>query len=318
VGRSLAFADADVIRTLQNAFVPVTGDDWYQRRRQDKVGEFFRKVSDQSERRGASTRQALYCFTADGDLIGFGKGYQADYVKNVLKDALAKWQALPESKRKPKPFNEDPGKPDPQFDRRPPEGTVIVRVYARELEHEGASYKKAAPHNGIGMNQASLDHLWIKPEEAKALITSLTPGEKITLPPTLIRRIARFHLVDNTRGEPDFWPDIGKTELSATVESVKKGILTLKLSGSFQLKRGDMGFEGTLGGSIAYDTGKRTWVKFELTAVGEHWGQSTYCHGARPGKAPVGIATVLADGKQEADKIPPQAARDIGTYFGND
>ena len=31
-------------------FIAVTGDDWYQRRREDAEGEFFRKISDQAGR----------------------------------------------------------------------------------------------------------------------------------------------------------------------------------------------------------------------------------------------------------------------------
>ena len=39
-----AFADPEIIRMANDDYVPVTGDDWYQRRRQDQEGEFFRKV----------------------------------------------------------------------------------------------------------------------------------------------------------------------------------------------------------------------------------------------------------------------------------
>ena len=46
-GRVSAFADREIIRLAAEDFVPVTADDWYQRRRQDAEGEFFRKVADQ-------------------------------------------------------------------------------------------------------------------------------------------------------------------------------------------------------------------------------------------------------------------------------
>src|SRR6478672_1245892 len=54
-------------------FVPVTADDWYQRRRQDAEGEFFRKVADQGPRKGegGSTRQGIYCLTAAGQLLNY-------------------------------------------------------------------------------------------------------------------------------------------------------------------------------------------------------------------------------------------------------
>ena len=54
----------------QEQFVPVTADDWYQRRRQDAEGKFFRQVADQGPRKGqgGSTRQGIYVLTADGEL----------------------------------------------------------------------------------------------------------------------------------------------------------------------------------------------------------------------------------------------------------
>ena len=50
-------------------FVAVSADDWYERRRQDAVGAFFRKVADQGPRKGAGggTRQGIYCLTADAN-----------------------------------------------------------------------------------------------------------------------------------------------------------------------------------------------------------------------------------------------------------
>ena len=48
----LAFSDPEIIKLATEDFVPVTGDDWYQRRRQDAEGEFFRKVADQGPRKG--------------------------------------------------------------------------------------------------------------------------------------------------------------------------------------------------------------------------------------------------------------------------
>lgn len=319
-GRGLAFADPEVVRTLQTAFVPATGDDWYRRRQKDAVGDFFRKVADQSPRKGegGSTRQGLYCFTADGELLAYRNSFDPDAVKALLKQALDKWQGLSDATRKPKPFKADKGKADPQFDRAVPEGALVIRVHARELERDGNSYREAAPRGGRP-NLASLDHLWLKSDEWKALMPpGATPGAKFPMPPALLQRILRYHFVDNTRGEPPMWnqDSIKKAELSMEVESVKKGVVTLKASGSFHLEGNDLGFQGTIGGTLVYDA--RGFQRFDLVAVGDHWGQGTYTHGARPGKAPVGIAFVLSDGKSEADKIPPQAARDPGSYFGTE
>lgn len=73
MGRELTFADAKIIELVNKNFVPVAMDDWFQRRRQDAEGDFFRKVADQGPRKGSGggTRQGIYAFTADGKLLQY-------------------------------------------------------------------------------------------------------------------------------------------------------------------------------------------------------------------------------------------------------
>src|SRR5262245_33817025 len=96
-------------------FVPVAADDWYQRRRQDAEGEFFRKVSNQSPRKnaGSSTRQGIYMFTAEGHLLGFRNHRDPSVMRSVLQQALKEWRKLPAEQRKPGAVKvDDLGKPD--------------------------------------------------------------------------------------------------------------------------------------------------------------------------------------------------------------
>ena len=90
MGRVLTFADAEIIRLTKEQFVPVTGDDWYQRRRQDAEGEFFRKVADQGPRKGkdGSTRQGIYVCTASGRMLAYRNHQDAAVMRGVLKQAL--------------------------------------------------------------------------------------------------------------------------------------------------------------------------------------------------------------------------------------
>jgi hypothetical protein len=59
-------------------------------------------------------------------------------------------------------------------------------------------------HRGFG---AAVDHLWLRAEELKGLVPNQTaaPGVAIPFSSTVALRIARFHLNDNTRGEPSHW-----------------------------------------------------------------------------------------------------------------
>lgn len=323
-GRGLAFADPKIVRTLQTDFVPVTGDDWYRRRQQDAVGTFFRGVADQGPRKGedGSTRQGLYCFTGDGRLLAYRNSSDPAAVSTLLNQALEAWRNLPEAARRPKPFAADRGKPDPQFDRAPPEGGVVVRVHARELEADGKGrWREAAPRDSRP-NLASLDHLWLTKEEWQSLLPPRAgEGLPYPVPPAIARRIARFHLVDNTRGEPPMWDaeDVRQADMTLKMEGVDKGTAALRLDGRVRLQTpdGGRGYDAEIFGRLSCDHGGRV-SRFDAVAIGMHWGEGRYTPGARPGKTPLGLAFVLADGAQEADKVPPQAARDLGTYYGRD
>ena len=79
-------------------------------------------------------------------------------------------------------------------------------------------------------------------------------------------RIAKFHLRDNTRGEPRDWKKDELKEWSLKVNG--KG----KVSGNFLINSsdGEMGYEGKIKGSISVDTGRLT--KFDFLVLGKHWG----------------------------------------------
>src|SRR5262245_63247967 len=113
-------------------FVAVSADDWYQRRRQDAEGEYFRKVADQGPRKGqgGSTRQGIYMLTADGKLLAYkNAGQNPDVMRDVLKQGLAEWARLPEERRKPGAVKvDDLERVDKRYDRAPPLGGLIVSV----------------------------------------------------------------------------------------------------------------------------------------------------------------------------------------------
>ena len=76
------------------------------------------------------------------------------------------------------------------------------------------------------------------------------------------------------------------------------------------------GFDVRLLGHIAFDRTKGTIDRFDVVAVGDHWGAGPYTGGARPGRQPLGIAFELSSGKSAADLVPPQAGREIDAYYG--
>jgi hypothetical protein len=311
-------------------YVPVAADDWYQRRRDDAEGRFFRRVADQGPRKGegGSTRQGIYCLTADGQLLAYkNAGQSPEVMRDTLRQGLRAWQRLPAERRRPGAVGvEGDGTPDASFARTPPPGGLIVRVYTRILDHAKESFCRGTCPTQGG-EAAARDHLWLTEAEWKSLVPANPhPGDRIPLPAAVAERILRFHLTDNTRGEPPMWrrDDIRTQELTLTVEEATPAALRMRLDGRVLLAtradaaQAERGFEASLLGYLGYDRMKGRFDRFEVVAVGDHWGEGTYTGGARPGRSPLGIAFELADGKSGADLVPPQGARESDRYFGRD
>jgi hypothetical protein len=219
---------------------------------------------------------------------------------------------------------EDPEKVDPVYSRTPPPGGLIVKVYTRILDREKDGYCRGTCKT-LGGEKAARDHLWLTADEWKSLVPAdPKKGDRSPVPPKVAERILRFHLTDNTRGEPPMWrpQDVRSHELTLTVEEVTPAAVLLRLEGSALLAtdpdpaKADRGFDVRLAGQIRYDRAKQAIDRFDVVAVGDHWGEGPFTRRARPGRQPLGVAFELADARSAADLVPPQAAREVNAYFG--
>jgi hypothetical protein len=303
-------------------YIPVACDDWYQRRRKDAEGEFFRAVSEQGPRKGVGTgtRQGIYMLTADGKLLAFKNAGQApDVMRDSLKQGLREWAKLPEGRRRPGAVRvPNAGRIDRDFVRTPPEGGLILKVFTRILDNKGGECVRGTCEAKWG-DKAARDHMWLTAAEWKALIpVEPSKGKKADVEQKVVERILRFHMIDNTRGEPPFWTlkQIRKKAMTVTVESVTEGEVALRLDGEALLEDGEKrGFDARLLGKIRYDRRKKAITAFDVVAVGDHWGEGVFTRGARPGKTPLGISFELASG-EDAGLVPPQGAKEVGLYMG--
>lgn len=328
VGRVSTFADPDVIKLCETTFVPVCTDDWYTRRRRDDEGEFFHKVAVQGPRKDRNdTRQGIYVFTADGELLGFkNAGQDAAVMKKVFADALAKFRKLPAERTKPGAVTVPAhGKLDPNYTRTVPDGGLILRANARILDRKDDAFAKGTCEF-TGGDRASRDFLWLTAAEVKALApTKAEVGFSYPLPAKVAERIARFHLADNTRGEPEFWKpgQVRKNEMSLTVVlTAESGLVELRLDGvvtlatDADLAKAERGYDVKLRGMIELRKGAVT--RLDIAGVGEHWGRSTFTPGERPGRSLLGVAFGLADPTRPSERIAPQGLRDRNAYWGKE
>lgn len=262
-------------------------DQWYTRRQKDPEGDFYRKIAGQSPQNNFnSTTQGLFLAAPDGALLGFTNNRSPEWVREMLKKGIAKYQpaeaALLENKT-----------PDPNFNYRPPEGGLVVTVTTKVLK----GYEAAATSEiGFFQNSLGRDVLWVRKDEHQALAR----GE---LMESLQRRLAMFNLLDNTRGEPHHWE---ASEIKKLQMSLKNGVL----SGTVHLETaaGDRAYIAELRGTVESKDGKVT--RFDVVSRGQAWGASGCTLVAKPkDKFTLAVACRLASGTDEADRVMPQGAK---------
>jgi len=288
--RESTFADPQIVQLLKTRFVPVAIDQAYQRRQKDTEGDFYRKIAGQGPRNNfQGTTQGFYIATPEGDLLLYNNNRDPAKVRRLMRQNLAAFEsrqansAVAVLKRT---------KIDPRYNVQLPEGGLVLRVRAKILDGFDPTTDR---WKRIFQNALSRDNLWISKAEHQALVHG-------TVPRSLQERIAQFHLVDNTRGEPPMWK-------SQEIRKVEFNLRNGELTGSAHLEtgRGDRGYQAELMGFI--ETKDDKVVRLDLVALGEFWGEGTYTQGAPAGKFPLAVSFTLADGSDTADAIPPQGSR---------
>ncbi len=291
--RASTFSDPEVIELLKEKFVPVAVDLWPLHRSEDAEGEFYRKVANQGPRKVPQNTQGLYAFDAEGRLLGFTHrahefGDRPEQVRNLLRKVLADFQFQP-----PDAALVSDGRKDPRFPQAP-EGGLVLDVTSRVL---GGASEPRSELERIFQASMGVDHLWVRKDEAEALARG-------AFPESLAKRIARFHLIDNTRGEPPLWEP---EEVRA--HEVALAVGTLSGHARMETASGRRGAELDLRGEVELKDGKV--VRFDLVAKGVFWSEGGRGRSAAPkGRYPVAIAFRRAEGNDEANRVPPQGLRE--------
>jgi hypothetical protein len=278
--------DPKIVDLFKRRFIPVAVDQHVHRRRKDAEGELFTSVLKQAGRGLDGYAQGFYIFTPAGKLLEHSNTVSGDHMKKVLASALKKFDPSA-----PIPKIEEHGKKGRPL-RQVPEGGMVVTVTSKVLGGYGRT-----DDSTLKIRQEALgrDHLWVRKDEVKELCQD-------TLPKSLKVRIARFHLVDNTRGEPPFWKE---EEIKRLEVTLRKGALSGVVH--LETKSGDRGFDGQILGQV--ETKKSRVTRFDVVVKGNFWGEGTYTNGAPKGRFPFAVAFTLSEGKGNERWIPPGGAR---------
>ncbi len=284
---------------LKQDFVPVAIDQWYQRRQKDAEGDFYRKIAGQGPRSDFNaTTQGRYICTPDGTLLGYNNNRGPEKIRKLMQEALEKFD--PASVDGVESIKAD----KLEFDVTPPADGLILRVHSKVLD----GYEKPKLDWEMAFQSAiGRDNCWLTSSEKAELAQCIESDGEV--PAKLAKRIARYHLIDNTRGEPPRWSE---NEIKSIELKIKDGIVRGQVH--LETADGKRGYRAEFLGK-AEASGNEV-SRFDLVAKGDFWGEGQYTGGAPKGKFPLAVAFRIGDGSDPADKILPHGAKGwIAGYY---
>lgn len=286
--RRFLFSDQRTIDKLRG-FIPAVGNTHEIQNRTTPGGRWFLDAIAEINSRPAQgqTSQGFYVLGADGSGYAFNNNRSVERVLGFLDRGMSGFVAKP-------PKQAEVGEMRTRAVE-PPEGTLIVRVYARiHPTPEGC-------HDSNKNLQR--DHFWILPSERKAL----AGGE---VPEGFRLRLLRFALVDAVRGEPGFWRanEIVSSDFSADVSGAGVAI-----SGSYTMRAA--GREQTLQGTIELQLKAENGQITSVTGLAEATatGSSRWTPNPPEGEFPLKIAFVMPEPRSPI--VAPQAASTGNQYL---
>ncbi|MDH3592692.1 MAG: hypothetical protein OER88_12480, partial [Planctomycetota bacterium] len=293
--RGYSFVEPDLLATLREKTVPVALDVWYESRRRDAPGEFFRKIVYQRpELQPGRTQQGFYVCSADGTLYEGWNNRSQRRMHQRLSSALEKHAA-----HKQAATEIAAGDGDRKYARTPPAGGLVVEVASKITSGEWPEFESEV--RAVRRDSVGRDHLWVTAGEVAALVRG-------DWPKTLGRRIARFHLIDNTGGEAPMWKAAEVRAATFRLDASGNGARVLTGAATMSTRDGSRGYEAALRGEIEVAGGSVT--RFDVVARGAHWGHGDFVHGSPAGRFTLVVAFRLAR-RAHARFIPPQGARDL-------
>lgn len=286
VDRASVIGNPEIAALLATRFIPVAIDQHIHRRLHDAEGRLFADLIKRSGQFLDGPTQGFYVFTSTGELIAFRHTLDPLFVKHMLVSAPDSTESEPSKSRWMEPVE------NADFPLKAPAGVVVLDVVSKVL----GGYSEPSGHRErILQASHGRDRCWIRQDEVASL-------SEDTVPDSLLNRMARFHLVDNTRGEPPMW----RAHQIHTAEAMLRDG---RFVGSVRIEtaRGRRGYEAALLGFVDVEGGVLT--RFDLVARGLAWGRGYYNAGVPPGRYPLAVRFTVAQGAPSFDAVPPGAAR---------
>lgn len=290
----------------------------------DSCGEFIRQAARGDRPDGLASFSGTHGYAC---LTAAGKFLANDPVK-----ALAVWQSLPASERKPGAVVvADEETPDARkLQPAPPPDGVILRLFYRNLARAADGEPRLATQADFpfGNQRVNLDaqpnYLWLTEAEWRSLIPA-TPkkGDRARVASAIADRICLqyLHPVLAFCACTGWSKEQRRTqELQLVVEEVSAERIRLRLDGSARLGaasisakvtdlKGPFGYEPSIQGYIDYDRKAKRFTRFDFVAYGDVYGYPntddlSWKPSWRPGRQPLGIAFELVSGATPGERVP--------------
>ena len=260
-------------------FVCAADEVWRLQRGSEADCVYFQQTVNNGERiTDRGSRQGMWILAPGGVVLASINSRDVDKVLKTLDEGFAAWNALdPERMRIPESANLDP---EHRWEDSLPEDGLVLERIARELHPRGLASK---PHP-----RWNRDYVWFDRNE----LAAFAQNADVLFLPVFAERLARFHLVDNPRGQtiPFAKEELVDAKLSARVVArsgtqvrfVLEGHTRADSDGSWKLGQNSWkpkremphGIECDLLGEATFDLATRRFEAFELVAIAQRWGRT--------------------------------------------
>lgn len=280
MGRRSVWSDTRLIDAAQ-PFVPVADEVYRLQTGRDAECLTFQSMADRGHyRRAGGTRQGIYACTPAGELLGSLNSNDPDRVLAMIASAWEAWEALPEERRRGSGTSAAPGR---RWEDAYPADGLVLESTGRDVQ------------DGVRDVRWNRDHVWFSRDEARRMLPAdPAVGERHEVPVELVRRLARFHFVDDVRGQSvPFAPqEVEVAEMVVEVLAREGDRVRLAVRGRTHAdapgpwQMGDNIFRPADGaehahgmttellGEAAFDLGAGRFTAFDAVVRAERWGRT--------------------------------------------
>ncbi len=303
------------VQELSAEFIPCADEVFRLQNGGDAECKLFQRFCDLGHyREPKKTRQGIYAVSASGILLGSINSQSPQRVASMLSTALEKWRQLSVEERGLEEAQRQALASTWRWDKARPTAGLILEVTSRDLlEDESAAREDRRGRRRFSWTKEAWnrDYAWFSADEIASWIPEdLEAGASKDLPARHVERLARFHLMDNVRGQTSAYEraEISLAELRMRIESKAGDEIVLSLSGSTraEVEKGEYarGFATALEGDAIWNRQLKKFTSFDLFARAESWGYTRF-NNRRRGPKSRAVGVLLRQAPADAPQVAP-------------